>query len=474
MQRPAFCIAKKSTKPPYLQTIISAQSHNLAAPHVQVGFRGINNSSASRPPATLQTREIESDVMVLGYIFIGIVAGLIGAITAAVMGASFWMISAVYTLAGSFCAATFAGLELLHQARGKTGTFIVPAEESNSNMHDGLPIPANLPGPVIRSRDMRTLVVDDDPFILELLTMIGDSHEVGEIVTVASGEAALALLSDPHTIFDNLLFDISMPVMNGIDLCRAVRDLPAYRETPITMLTAMRDVEHMSDAFRAGADDYATKPFDVDQLVERLEVAQHDFAAKGRMTGQKGRAGTIVQKFASSSLAQVSAQARGTTLPLIDATAMSNYLTQMPRKDVASVQVLAVNINLVAAYHADPAPQRCAIMLAEIAGAVAASFGADQTVMAFTDDGDLLVASVSDMLPQAADLETSINAQLTASGFADMADAAQGQLIAVGAAVALQGSKDQRAALSSCRAIHFAENRAMQKQGGSVVAFLRA
>lgn len=412
--------------------------------------------------------------MVLGYIFIGIVTGLIGAITAAVMGASFWMVGAVYTLVGSFCAATFAGLELLHQARGKTGTFIVPAEETQPILYAGLPVPANLPGPVIRSRGMRTLVVDDDPFILDLLTMIGESNEIGEVVTVASGEAALALLSDPHTIFDNLLFDISMPVMNGIDLCRAVRDLPAYRETPITMLTAMRDVEHMSDAFRAGAGDYATKPFDVDQLVERLEAAQLAFAAQGRITGYRGRVGTVAQKFAVSSLAQVGAKARGTALPTIDAVAMSNYLTQLPRKDVASVQVLAVNINLIAAYHADPAPQRCAIMLEEIAIAVAAHLGTDQTVMAFTEDGDLLVASVSDALPEARDLEAAINAQLAAAGFADMADAGQGQLIAVGAPVALQGTKDQRAALASSRAIHFAENRAMQKQGGSVVAFLRA
>lgn len=86
----------------------------------------------------------------------------------------------------------------------------------------------------------------------------------------------------------------------------------------------------------------------------------------------------------------------------------------------------------------------------------------------------MLVASVSDALPEARDLEAAINAQLAAAGFADMADAAQGQLIAVGAPVALQGTKDQRAALASSRAIHFAENRAMQKQGGSVVAFLRA
>ncbi|WP_394155113.1 PleD family two-component system response regulator [Loktanella salsilacus] len=412
--------------------------------------------------------------MVLGYIFVGIVAGLIGAITAAVMGASFWMVSAVYTLAGSFCAAIFAGLELLHQARGKPGTYIIPAEESDSTRLDGLPIPANLPGPVIRSRDMRTLVVDDDPFILELLTVIGESNNVGEIVTVASGEAALALLSDRHTIFDNLLFDISMPVMNGIELCRAVRELPAYRETPITMLTAMRDVEHMSDAFRAGADDYATKPFDVDQLVERLEAAQQDFTAKGRMTSQKGRSGNLVQKFASSSLALANSVVRGTALPVIDAAAMQNYLTQLPRKDVASVQVFALNINLVAAFHADPAPQRCAAMLQEVAVAVAANLGATQTVMAFTDDGDLLVAALANTLPQAKDLEAAVNTHVTATGFADVAIAAQGQLIAVGTPVALQGTKDQRAALASSRAIRFAENRAMQKQGGSVVAFLRA
>ena len=165
--------------------------------------------------------------MILGYIFVGIVTGLIGAITAAVMGASFWVVICVYTLAGSVCAIGFAAVQMVLLARAGQDTYLIPADENGASSHPDLSIPANLPGPLIKSRGMRTLVVDDDPFILELVEMIGRYNKIGEVVTVTSGKDALALLSDPHTIFDNLLIDISMPNMNGIDLCCAVRDLPA-------------------------------------------------------------------------------------------------------------------------------------------------------------------------------------------------------------------------------------------------------
>lgn len=428
----------------------------------------------TRPRAVTRTQKSESDLMILGYIFVGIVTGLIGAITAAVMGASFWVVICVYTLAGSVCAIGFAAVQMVLLARAGQDTYLIPADENGASSHPDLSIPANLPGPLIKSRGMRTLVVDDDPFILELVEMIGRYNKIGEVVTVTSGKDALALLSDPHTIFDNLLIDISMPNMNGIDLCCAVRDLPAYRETPITMLTAMRDITHMGDAFRAGADDYATKPFDVDQLAARLQKAQVAFVAKSQTTAPRARTGSIVQAFAFDSLALVGATPRDAALPVIEAAALSNYLTQLPRKDVAKVHVMAVNINLVAAFHADPAPQRCAALLEEIAIAASGSFGTDQTVMAFTPDCDLLIASQTEALPTAQDLEAAIKAHLTEAGFAEIADAAQGQLIAVGAPVVLQGSKEQRATLASTRAINFAERRAMHKRGGSVVAFLRA
>ncbi len=67
--------------------------------------------------------------MILGYIFVGIVTGLIGAITAAVMGASFWVVICVYTLAGSVCAIGFAAVQMVLLARAGQDTYLIPADE---------------------------------------------------------------------------------------------------------------------------------------------------------------------------------------------------------------------------------------------------------------------------------------------------------------------------------------------------------
>jgi len=75
-----------------------------------------------------------------------------------------------------------------------------------------------------------------------------------------------------------------MPGMDGIELCRWVRQIPRYHQTPIIMLTAMRDMKNMGEAYRAGATDYATKPFDIEDLGMRLRVAQETVQAQ-RETG---------------------------------------------------------------------------------------------------------------------------------------------------------------------------------------------
>jgi CheY-like chemotaxis protein len=120
---------------------------------------------------------------------------------------------------------------------------------------------------------MRILAVDDEPNILELLKVFLEADGNHQVVTAASGAAALAAIETAGVDFDCLLLDIQMPEMNGLDLCERIRALPDYAHVPIIMLTAMSQKTYIDKAFSVGATDYVTKPFDFLELRGRLSAA---------------------------------------------------------------------------------------------------------------------------------------------------------------------------------------------------------
>ena len=131
-------------------------------------------------------------------------------------------------------------------------------------------------------KKLRLLVVDDEHGILEILksalTLVGNF----EVSIADSAANALKQISRAPAPFDLLLFDIQMPVMNGITLCEKVRETPQYEETPIIMLTAMTDRKFVDNAFLAGATDYVSKPFDFLELRSRLLSAERLVAERKR------------------------------------------------------------------------------------------------------------------------------------------------------------------------------------------------
>lgn len=113
---------------------------------------------------------------------------------------------------------------------------------------------------------MRILVVDDEPQITRVLRMSLQSH--GYEVTIArNGEEALTRVKELSP--DLIITDLSMPVMDGLELTRAIR---RFAETPIIVLS-VRDQEAMKvSALDEGADDYITKPFSMQELLARVRA----------------------------------------------------------------------------------------------------------------------------------------------------------------------------------------------------------
>jgi two-component system KDP operon response regulator KdpE len=113
----------------------------------------------------------------------------------------------------------------------------------------------------------RVLVVDDEPQIRRalLLNLRARGYDVLE---AASGEAAVQAAASEHP--DLVLLDLGLPGMSGLDVISALR---GWSQVPIIVLTVRDDERAKVLAFDAGADDYVTKPFGMDELLARLRAA---------------------------------------------------------------------------------------------------------------------------------------------------------------------------------------------------------
>jgi len=121
-----------------------------------------------------------------------------------------------------------------------------------------------LPGP---AASRRVLVVEDERSIRELVS--AQLHRAGySCVAVGDGHEGLARIRIER--FDVVVLDLMLPGVDGISLCRAIRETGVNRDVPILMLTARRAESDKVLGLESGADDYVTKPFGVRELTARV------------------------------------------------------------------------------------------------------------------------------------------------------------------------------------------------------------
>ena len=113
---------------------------------------------------------------------------------------------------------------------------------------------------------MRLLVIEDDPALFR--TLAASLREENYAVDTAA-DGADGLLKAQQNTYDAILLDVMLPKLDGWSVLAALR--PAVR-TPVLMLTALDAVPDRIKGLDAGADDYLTKPFDIDELLARLRA----------------------------------------------------------------------------------------------------------------------------------------------------------------------------------------------------------
>jgi two-component system alkaline phosphatase synthesis response regulator PhoP len=130
----------------------------------------------------------------------------------------------------------------------------------------------------------KVLIVDDEPDILEFL-QYNLKKEQFQVYTASNGKDGidLAIKENPNLI----ILDIMMPEMDGIEVCRKLRELPQFKNTIITFLTARSEDYTQIAALDYGGDDYITKPIKPGVFISRIKALLRRSERKEMDAGEK-------------------------------------------------------------------------------------------------------------------------------------------------------------------------------------------
>lgn len=153
-----------------------------------------------------------------------------------------------------------------------------------------------------RPRDAAVLAVDDDPAVLEAVRFVLEPHGV-RVDTLGEPERFWEALEASAP--DVVLLDVDMPRVNGLELCRVLRNDPRWKSVPVVFLTSRTDPTTVQEVFAAGADDFVGKPFVGPELGARIQNRlervrlQRSLAETDALTGVPNRRGSeeVLERF---------------------------------------------------------------------------------------------------------------------------------------------------------------------------------
>ncbi|WP_394199433.1 response regulator [Litoreibacter albidus] len=235
---------------------------------------------------------------------------------------------------------------------------------------------------------MRILAVDDDPIILEILSEVLSSFGYDDFTFAGSGYEGLETLKNDEQGFDALLYDIQMPDMDGITLTKLTRKIHRYKDVPILMLTAMADKAYIDRAFRAGATDYVTKPFETQELRSRMDLASRLAQGQKRLDARANSLRDIAQQERQIALEDPhSIQDVDCVIPL---PAFNNYLKQLGRGSLFSSSLITFKIENIERLNGSMTDFEYICALTDAADAIAAAIPFRQFLMTHGGNGTFL------------------------------------------------------------------------------------
>lgn len=260
---------------------------------------------------------------------------------------------------------------------------------------------------------MKFLIIDDDPIVLELVSTVLRQEGHTDISVASSGMAALNILSHSTDPFDALLLDIEMPEMNGIEVCEKIRQMPAYRRTPIIMLTALSDTGSIESAFSAGANDYITKPFAISSIAARTKIAKRLMGESCKVFTQQSLLTTLPGPFGMHDFDFGEPVVISDLSQHTDPFSLGNYLSQLAQQRVAETSVFALNIDNFDLLHEELSGREMLLIIAEVSNAISIATADKRLLNAYFGSGTFMCIANDDLADGWSEVETCISAILS-------------------------------------------------------------
>ncbi|GHF36349.1 response regulator [Seohaeicola zhoushanensis] len=261
---------------------------------------------------------------------------------------------------------------------------------------------------------MRILAVDDDPIIIELLSELLTTIGQHDVETACSGPEALKIVGDPdHKHFDCILLDIQMPGMTGIELCGKLRADPDYARTPILMITAMSDKSYIDRAFSAGATDYITKPFDIDEVRFRIKSAEARLQEAGGMTRKIFSVNKLKQQQPANEKVRLNDPVTIFDVDgVIDYYAFENYITQLSRSSMFGSTVFGIAIRQIEKLYRESTAFGFECLITDTSEAISDCLKPNNFLIAYAGNGTFLCVVEGGFRPDLEKLTDAINLTL--------------------------------------------------------------
>jgi CheY-like chemotaxis protein len=223
---------------------------------------------------------------------------------------------------------------------------------------------------------MRLLIVDDDEMALAVMPEFLSAAGFCDFTLASSAKEAVKAIVRSPVRFDLFLLDILMPEIDGIELCRWLRNEPAYKHTPILMVTSKADKVHIDRAFAAGATDYVTKPIDAYELCNKVRRVATMIGATTDANALPAHGVDFQQALHLEGVPR-----------LLDYQAVQNYVLATSLTGLLATRIFAFKIKGIGRIFANTASEEFVSLLTEVGKAISGSLKASEYFFAYAGEG---------------------------------------------------------------------------------------
>lgn len=263
---------------------------------------------------------------------------------------------------------------------------------------------------------MHLLAVDDEPAILQLIELLVQFSGEHTISTAECAVDALDLLAQPDAEpVDCFLVDIQMPGTDGIELCKILRSRHDHKNTPVLMLTAMSDKSYIDRAFSAGATDYITKPFEIDDVRGRIKLMEEIVASRKKQKQQPDLSNTGASEI-DAPLALHEPFHVHNVNGMIDYLALENYISLMARKKLFGSAVFAFSIRDIEDLFQQTSRYEYECLVADVAEAITMCLSEHPHLISHAGNGTFVCIVEGGWQPDAEALADNVNIAIHSLG----------------------------------------------------------